>query len=288
MASSLSPNRISPELQALKKTIFDHKDYTFVISILSSKKKWMSKEKKVKLLKKFIENTNGCFIGAHLEFYDLVLNEVKHSGRNATNQRTLWTHSYMGEKLTELYLLYDNFIDSMTNTTNNDKRRATRGGSGTFFKGFQFQIKEVLDQALAAKAVQAAKATRTSLNLQMSGMRVQDRIHFDVQNVDLEPCPVCNHMCTMTIQLHQDVDIINGQALQEHTVNWQLGSNCRSPKEVQNQEPLTQLVSKLLAIVSRTIASLPWMEANATIAKNLQLSVPAQMLASYKKTRVAN
>jgi hypothetical protein len=50
MISSLSPNRSSPELQALKKSIYDHTDYTFILSILSSKKKWMTKEKKAKLV----------------------------------------------------------------------------------------------------------------------------------------------------------------------------------------------------------------------------------------------
>jgi hypothetical protein len=35
----------------------------------------------------------------------------------------------------------------------------------------------------------------------------------------LEPCPVCNHMCTMTVQSHQEVDNINDQALQEHSRN---------------------------------------------------------------------
>jgi hypothetical protein len=34
---------------------------------------------------------------------------------------------------------------------------------------FHFQIKEILDQVEAEKAVQAAKATRTSLNLQKTG-----------------------------------------------------------------------------------------------------------------------
>jgi hypothetical protein len=240
MASSLSPNRSSPELQALKKSIFDHEDYPFILSILSSKKKWMAKEKKIRLLKKFIETTNGGFIGAHQEFYDLVLTEVKHSGRNVTNERKQWNHSYMGEKLTVLYLLYGNFVD----TTNDENRRATRGGTVTFFKGLHFQIKELLDKALAEEAIQASKGTRTSLNFQKTGNRVQDRIEFDVRNVDLEPCPSCNHMCTMTVQSKLDVDNINDQALQEHNrklVTWehlplnQRGTKPRAPTTTSEQ-----------------------------------------------------
>ena len=99
MASSLSPNRSSPELQALKKCIFEHDDYLSIVSILSKKNKWFTKEKKVKLLKKFIETTSGYFVGEELEFYNMVWGEVKQSGRNTTAQMT-WTHSYMGEKLT--------------------------------------------------------------------------------------------------------------------------------------------------------------------------------------------
>jgi hypothetical protein len=100
MASFLSPNRSSSELQALKKSIYDRDDYAFIISILCSRRKWMTKEKKqAKLLMKFIEMTNGYFVGAEQEFYDLVLKEVKHSGQNTTTQRSKWTHSYMGEKL---------------------------------------------------------------------------------------------------------------------------------------------------------------------------------------------
>jgi hypothetical protein len=196
MASSLPPNPCSPELEVLKNEIAGHADYSFIISILSSKKKWLNKDKKIKLLKKFTKNENGCFIGIHQEYYDLLLKEVKHSGRNATNQRTLWNICYIGGKLTELYLLYVNFVDN----TNIEERRATRGGTATFFKGFHFQIKQVLDKALAEDAIQAAKATRTSLNLQKTGNRIQDKIEFDVKKVDMEPCPVCQHMCTMAVQ----------------------------------------------------------------------------------------
>ena len=173
----------------------------------------MTKEKKTKLLKKFIETTSGYFVGADLEFYNLVVGEVKQSGRNTTAQRA-WTHSYMGEKLTVLYLLYDNFVAKTTN--NDESRRATRGCTGVFLKGFHFQIKDVLVQVEAEEAVKAAKATRTSLNLQKAGTRVQDRIAFDAKKVGLEPCPVCNHMCTMAVQTHREIDTINGQALQDH------------------------------------------------------------------------
>jgi hypothetical protein len=58
MASSLSPNCSSPELEELKKTIYDHEDYASLLFILSSKKKWLTKEKKVGFLKKFTETTN--------------------------------------------------------------------------------------------------------------------------------------------------------------------------------------------------------------------------------------
>jgi hypothetical protein len=143
---------------------------TFILSILSSKKKWMDKNKKTKLLLKFVENTNGCFIGAHQEYYDWIWHDVKLSGRNATNQRIQWTHSYMGGKLTKLYLLYLNFADS---TKNQEDRRETRGGTATFFKGLYFQIKMALDKLLEEDAIKAAKATRTSLNLQKTGNRVQ-------------------------------------------------------------------------------------------------------------------
>jgi hypothetical protein len=74
---SVTQPRSSPELQALKKSIYDHEDYAFIFFILSSKKKRMTKEKKAKLLRKFIEMTNGYFIRAEQEFYDLVLKEVK-------------------------------------------------------------------------------------------------------------------------------------------------------------------------------------------------------------------
>jgi hypothetical protein len=173
----------------------------------------MDKNKKTKLLLKFVENTNGCFIGAHQEYYDWIWNDVKLSGRNATNQRIQWTHSYMGGKLTKLYLLYLNFADS---TKNQEDRRETRGGTATFFKGLHFQIKMALDKSLEEDAIKAAKATRTSLNLQKTGNRVQDRINFAFRKVDLEACPSCSHMCTMTVQSSQDVDDINNQALQEH------------------------------------------------------------------------
>jgi hypothetical protein len=36
MVSSLSPNRSSPELEELKKSIYDHEDHIFLLSILSS------------------------------------------------------------------------------------------------------------------------------------------------------------------------------------------------------------------------------------------------------------
>ena len=77
MASSLSPNRSSPELEELKKSIYDHKDYSSLLSLLK-KKKWLSKEKKTGFLKKFIETTSEYSVGADQEFYNLVLKEVKH------------------------------------------------------------------------------------------------------------------------------------------------------------------------------------------------------------------
>jgi hypothetical protein len=55
MASSLSPNCSSPELEELKKSTCHHEDYISLLSILSSKKKWLTKEKKAGFLKKFIE-----------------------------------------------------------------------------------------------------------------------------------------------------------------------------------------------------------------------------------------
>jgi len=113
-----------------------------------------------------------------------------------------------------LYLLHDNFI-SATNKTDDDSRRATRGGTGAFFKGLHFQIKEVLDEAANEKAVQAARGTRTSLNLQTSGVRVQDRFIFDATKVDLEPCPSCNHRCTMLVQSLREVEDFNDLARQE-------------------------------------------------------------------------
>jgi hypothetical protein len=118
----------------------------------------------------------------------------------------------MGGKLT---LLHVNFI-STTNKTDDESRQATRGSTGNFFKGLHFQIKDILDQVANDWAVQAARATRTSLNLQMTGIRVQDRIQFNANKVDLEPCPVCYHMCTMSVQSLQEVDDFNGEALQKH------------------------------------------------------------------------
>jgi hypothetical protein len=81
----------------------------------------MTKEKKVKLLKKFIETTSGYFVGEDLKF--MLWGEVKQSERNTTSQRA-WTHTYMGEKLTALYLLYDNFV---AKTNNDENKRATQG-----------------------------------------------------------------------------------------------------------------------------------------------------------------
>jgi hypothetical protein len=63
MASSLSPNRSSPELEELKKSNYDHEDYSSMISILSSKKKWLTKEK-AGILKKLIEATTEYSVGA--------------------------------------------------------------------------------------------------------------------------------------------------------------------------------------------------------------------------------
>ncbi len=80
MASSLAPHRSSPELEELKQTIYAHEDYASLLSILSSKKKWLTKEKKIGFLKKFIETTNEYSVGADQEFYNLVLKEVKLSG----------------------------------------------------------------------------------------------------------------------------------------------------------------------------------------------------------------
>jgi hypothetical protein len=53
---------------------------------------------------------------------------------------------------------------------------------------------------------------------------VQDGIAFDAKKVDLEPCPVCNHLCTMAVQSHQEVNTINGQAFQEHISKQQTGN----------------------------------------------------------------
>jgi hypothetical protein len=55
MASSLSPNRSSPKLEELKKSIYDHEDYVSLLSIQSSKKKWLTKEKKAGFLKKLTD-----------------------------------------------------------------------------------------------------------------------------------------------------------------------------------------------------------------------------------------
>jgi hypothetical protein len=58
MASSLSPNCSSPELEKLYKSFRDHNDYVSLLSILSRKKKWLTKEEKAGFLKKFIETSN--------------------------------------------------------------------------------------------------------------------------------------------------------------------------------------------------------------------------------------
>ena len=76
----VSPNCSPPELQALKKSVYDHEDYAFILYILSSKKKWMTKEKKAQLLKKFIKTTNDYSVTTDQEFYNLVLKEMKLSG----------------------------------------------------------------------------------------------------------------------------------------------------------------------------------------------------------------
>jgi hypothetical protein len=224
MASSLPPNRSSPELEELKKSIYDHKDYSSLLSLLK-KKKWLSKEKKTAYLTKFTETTSEYSAGADQELYSLVLKEVKLSGRTTSSQKIKWTHAYMGEKLTVLYLLHDNFLSTTINTDDESSRRATRGGTGAFFKGLHLDIKDVLDQSTTEQAVQAARATRTSLNQQASGIRIQDRTPFDVNKVDLEPCPVCNHMCTMAVQSFREVEDFNNEALQEHNLKlatWEL------------------------------------------------------------------
>jgi hypothetical protein len=105
----------------------------------------------------------------------------------------------MGEKLTVLYLLHENFLSTTINTDDESSSQATQGGTGAFFKGLHLETKDVLDQATTDQVVQAARATRTLLDLQASGIRIQDRTPFNVNKVDLEPCPICNHMCTMAV-----------------------------------------------------------------------------------------
>jgi hypothetical protein len=85
MASSLSPNHSSPELQALKKDDFA------ILSILSSKKRLMTNEKNAQLLKKFTATTTDNYVGANQEFCNLLSKEVKLSGRSASSQRSKWT-----------------------------------------------------------------------------------------------------------------------------------------------------------------------------------------------------
>jgi hypothetical protein len=76
----LSVTHLQCVLQALKRSIYNHEDYAFIFSSLSTKKKWTTKEKKARLLRKFIATMNDSFIGANQQLYDLVLKEVKQSG----------------------------------------------------------------------------------------------------------------------------------------------------------------------------------------------------------------
>jgi hypothetical protein len=74
----------------------------------------------------------------------------------------------------EAYIVVPSTRQFFLITNNDESRQATRGSTGAFFKGPHFQIKDALDQVSNEKAVEAAKATITSLNLQMTGIRVQD------------------------------------------------------------------------------------------------------------------
>jgi hypothetical protein len=51
-----------------------------MLSILSSKKKGLTKEKKARFLKKFIKTTNEYSVGTNHELYNLLLKEVELSG----------------------------------------------------------------------------------------------------------------------------------------------------------------------------------------------------------------
>jgi hypothetical protein len=63
----------------------------------------------------------------------------------------------------------------------------------------------VLKNYHADQEVEKQKSTRTSLNPQGTGLRIQDSVPFDLQKADAEPCPGCVHSFCMPVTTLQEV-----------------------------------------------------------------------------------
>ena len=137
--------------------------------------------------------------------YSFIFRELQESSSNTSAKKKNWTVKYLAARLSSIFALYKDFEKC--------KAVGTRRGAGHVLSSMQKEMEEVVSLARNDKILLESKNSRTSLDYQSNGTRVQDLLTFKAEECDMQPCPVCRHKCCMPVESIDNINRDNEERL---------------------------------------------------------------------------
>ncbi|KAL3912557.1 MAG: hypothetical protein SGARI_001093 [Bacillariaceae sp.] len=132
----------------------------------------------------------GYFVtGEHKELFLQHQKQLLDTGKTQTKRRDDWSSNYVSQKIVEIYIL----IDDAKKSNKLQQRSRVKAPFDKLVKAVSSKFETFKNEQAAA----SMKKKRTSLNLQVSGRRLQDGM--TLSSPDAEACPQCGHMSTMAV-----------------------------------------------------------------------------------------
>lgn len=181
-------------------------------------KKFRPLSEKQKLLARFLKLDPKTVFrkgSSQLDMAERVVKTLKQTGKTEPQQKRNWKQPFVASMLTGLYLLHDEHVKALT--SNNGPTTRPPKAVEPFKALINFMEKlEAEAKAQATAAQQAGRQSRSFINKQSTGSRVQDGIPFLEDNADRLGCAVCGHMYCQPIETKEEIDRQNAKIVQEH------------------------------------------------------------------------
>ena len=117
------------------------------------------------------------------------------------SKESSWTESFTARRIAEVFAVYKDLASIRP-----------RNAALKALKTSMVQVQDALDQWQSHQDSEEGKRTRTSLNYQRYGNRMQDTIPFQSSQVDHMPCVNCGHKSIMALEPAEEVNEKNAAA----------------------------------------------------------------------------